>query len=88
MTFTDDEPALTAGSLSALVAAGIAVAVAFGAPITTDQKEAILGLVAVVAPIAVALLVRPHVVPVAHLTETVAEARVEAAEHGRIHSAG
>lgn len=67
MNFSDNEPAITAGSIVALVGAVIAVAIAFGAPITPEQKEAVLGLVAVVAPILVALLVRPHVTPQAKI---------------------
>lgn len=69
MSFTDNEPALTAGSVVAIVAAIVAVAIAFGAPITQQQKDAILTLVAAIAPIAVALLVRPHVTPVAKLED-------------------
>lgn len=69
MTFPDNEPAITAAGASALVAAILALAVAFGAPITSEQKEAILGTAAVVAPIVVALLVRPHVTPQAHIDQ-------------------
>ena len=67
MSFPDNEPAITAGGLSALVAAVIALLVAFGAQITTEQREATLGLVAVLAPVAVAVLIRPHVIPVAKI---------------------
>ena len=67
MNFSDNEPAITAGSIVALVGAVIAVAIAFGAPITPEQKEAVLGLVAVVAPILVAILIRPHVTPQAKI---------------------
>jgi hypothetical protein len=63
MTFTDQEPAITAGTVTALVAAVLALVAAFGLPLTEQQRDAILGLVAVVAPIAVALLVRPQVTP-------------------------
>lgn len=84
MSFGDNEPAITAGSISALVAAAIALAVAFGLPITTEQKEAVLGLVAVVAPIAVALLVRPHVVPQAKVDQVpIAKAALLQAEGGK-----
>lgn len=63
MTFPDNEPLVTGATVVALVTAILACAVAFGAPISTDQREAILGVVGVVAPIAVALLVRSHVTP-------------------------
>jgi hypothetical protein len=63
VTFSDQEPAVTAGTLTALVAALLALVAAFGLPVTPQQRDAILGLVAVVAPIAVALLVRPQVTP-------------------------
>lgn len=43
----DIEPVL----VSNLVAAAIAVAVAFGAPITQEQQQAVLGLVAVIVAI-------------------------------------
>lgn len=77
MTFTDNEPALTAGSISALAAAVIGLAVAFGAPVTAEQKEAILGLVAVVAPLAAVLLTRPHVTPTIKVDDHVAQAITE-----------
>lgn len=63
MSFTDSYPVITAGTVVAIVAALLAFGVAFGLPVTDQQREAILGLVAVVAPIAVALLVRPNVTP-------------------------
>lgn len=69
MSFPDAEPAITAGSITALVTAILGLLVAFGASITTEQREAILGLVAVLGPIAVALLIRPHVIPVAKVNE-------------------
>jgi hypothetical protein len=63
VTFPDQEPAITAGTITALVAALLALVAAFGLPVTPQQRDAILGLVAVVAPIAVAVLVRPQVTP-------------------------
>lgn len=77
MTFIDNEPAITAGSISALVAAVIGLAVAFGAPVTAEQKEALLGLVAVVAPLAAVLLTRPHVTPTIKAEEHVAQVLAE-----------
>lgn len=63
--FADNEPAVTAGGITALIAALLALGIAFGLPITDQQREAILGVVVIVAPLAVALLVRPHVTPTA-----------------------
>ena len=75
MSFPDNEPAITAGGLCALAAALLAVLAAFGLPITPDQQKAILGLVAVIAPIVVALLIRPHVTPQAHIDAVPVAAR-------------
>lgn len=81
MTFADREPVWTAGTIVALVTAAVAVAAAFGLPITDDQRTAILSLVGVLAPLAVMLLVRPNVVPVARIEATpVAEAALKRAE--------
>jgi predicted exporter len=86
LTFTDEEPAVTSGTIVALVTAVIALAVAFGAPITSMQKEAIIGVVGVVAPMVAVLLTRPHVTPTSKIAERIAEARVQAAEVARIRS--
>ena len=58
------EPVLTAASALAVVSAVIAVLVAFGVHLTDAQVAAILGLVGVVAPIALAFVVRSKVTPV------------------------
>lgn len=58
------EPLVTVGVITAFVAAVFAVLVSFGVPVTDEQQNAILSLIAVVAPIAVALLARPKVTPV------------------------
>ncbi len=63
MTFTDNEPLITGAGLSALAVALITLAVVFGVPITDQQKEAIVAVVGLIAPFAVAYLVRPHVTP-------------------------
>ncbi len=59
----ETEPLLTIAGVTALVAALIAVGAAFGLPLTTDQQTAVLGLVAVVAPIVVGLVARRKVQP-------------------------
>ena len=68
------EPLITIGTLTALVAAVVALLVAFGVPLTGDQREAILGAAAVVAPLVVAFLSRPKVTPNATVAELVEEA--------------
>jgi hypothetical protein len=55
------EPLLSVGTVTALVAAAIAVATAFGLPLNDEQRGAVLVLVAAVAPFAVALAGRKKV---------------------------
>jgi hypothetical protein len=58
------EPVLTVASITALVAATITVLAAFGLPLTNDQTQAILGLIAVAGPLVAALIARRKVTPV------------------------
>lgn len=58
-----NEPAVTIGSVTALVAAAITLLVAFGVDISTDQKAAIMGVVTIAAPIVAGLLIRRKVSP-------------------------
>jgi hypothetical protein len=58
-----NEPAVTIGGLTAAAAALIAVALAFGVPLTDGQQAAILGAVAVVGPLVAAFLTRARVTP-------------------------
>jgi hypothetical protein len=55
------EPLLSVGTVTAVVAAAIAVATAFGLPLNDEQRGAVLVLVAAVAPFAVALVARKKV---------------------------
>lgn len=55
------EPLWSVSSLTAAATALIALVVSFGLPITADQQTAILGVVAVVAPIVVAVAGRRKV---------------------------
>ncbi|MEU7617174.1 hypothetical protein AB0B27_13920 [Micromonospora rifamycinica] len=55
------EPLLTVGSLTALVTAVLALVVAFGLPVSDAQQTAILGVVAVVAPLVVMAVGRGRV---------------------------
>lgn len=53
------EPALWTG----IVQAALVLAVAFGAPLTTDQRDAILGVTAAALALVGAVVVRAHVTP-------------------------
>ncbi|WFE28058.1 hypothetical protein O7623_02300 [Solwaraspora sp. WMMD791] len=55
------EPLWSVGGVTAVVTAVLAVVTAFGLPLTDAQQAAILGLVAVVAPLVVALIGRTRV---------------------------
>ena len=55
------DPARIVGQIGAVVVAVLALLVAFGVPISDGQREAILGIVAALAPIVVAELIRYHV---------------------------
>lgn len=57
------EPLISISSIVAGATAIIALLVAFGVPLTEDQKVAILGLVGVLAPVIVALVTRGKVTP-------------------------
>lgn len=56
-TYTGD-PSAQGGTVGALVAAVIALLVAFGVPISSEQTVAVLGAVAVAGPPLTALLIR------------------------------
>lgn len=58
------EPLVTVASATALVAAVVALVVAFGVPLTDEQQTAILGLASVVAPLVVGFVARRRVTPV------------------------
>ena len=59
------EPLLTKASWTALVVAVIAVAVAFGLPLTDEQQKSLIALAGVLSPIAAAVWARGQVTPVA-----------------------
>ena len=63
------EPLISISSIVAAATAIIALLVAFGVPLTEDQKVAILGLVGVIAPVIVALVTRGRVTPNAAVVE-------------------
>jgi hypothetical protein len=55
---TDKEPALIVGTIMAIVAAGLTFAQEFGVDLTDGQQDAIKNLVAVLAPLIAALIIR------------------------------
>ena len=63
------EPLISVSSIVAAATAVVALLVAFGVPLTEDQKVAILGVVGVVAPVIVALVTRGKVTPNAAVVE-------------------
>ena len=63
------EPLISVSSIVAAATAVVALLVAFGVPLTEDQKVAILGLVGVIAPVIVALVTRGRVTPNAAVVE-------------------
>ena len=66
------EPLITIASMTALVAALIALATSFGLDLTGDQQAAIMGVLAVAAPFAVAFAGRSQVYSVStvdHMSE-------------------
>jgi len=63
------EPLISISSIVAGATAIVALLVAFGVPLTEDQKVAILGLVGVLAPVIVALVTRGRVTPNAAVVE-------------------
>lgn len=56
-----EEPALSVGSITAAVTAVIALLVAYGFDISDQQQTAILGVVAVLAPVIAAAVTRSKV---------------------------
>ncbi|MFV2094812.1 hypothetical protein ACFHW1_04885 [Micromonospora sp. LOL_014] len=55
------EPLWSVGGITAAVTAFLSLVVAFGVDLTADQQTAILGVAAVLAPLAVALVGRSRV---------------------------
>ena len=56
-----EEPAVSVGSITAAVTAVITLLVAYGADINQEQQTAILGVVAVIAPVIVGIVTRSRV---------------------------
>lgn len=77
------EPVLNAQIISTFVAAIITCLVAFNVPITEDQRNALLGLVAAVCAIFFggAVIARSNVVPVAKVERIESEAMARGAQN-------
>ncbi|MDI5942547.1 hypothetical protein ABUL04_27450 [Micromonospora harpali] len=69
------EPLLTVGGVTAAGAAVLSLLVAFGLPVSADQQTALLGLVAVLAPLVVAVLARGRVYSPATVADLLARHR-------------
>ena len=59
-----NEPAVKVGTYTAVVAALLTLLTAFGLNLSDAQTAAVLGFVAVVAPLVAAFITRRHVTPV------------------------
>lgn len=75
---THTDPSGLFGTAGTLVAAVIALLVAFGVPLTPDQTQAILGVLAAAGPAVVAWRIRRH----AYAPETVDDVRTAAYRSG------
>lgn len=73
----DREPSAIIGFITALVSAVLVFLQEFGVSLTDDQQDAIRGLVAVIAPLIAALIIRNFVVSPASAGEAVAIAKTE-----------
>ena len=67
-----NEPLITVATITSGVTAMLGLLVAFGVPVTQEQQDAILAVVAVVAPVVVALVGRGLVTPNGSVVERVA----------------
>ncbi len=75
----NEQPAAIVGTITAAVAAVIALVVAFGIDLTPDQQAAILSVAAVAAPLIAALFIRLRVwSPASHEAVIQRVRRVEA----------
>ena len=77
---TKTEPLITAATITAAAAAVLALLTAFSVPLTDDQRQAILSLVAILAPLAVGIAARGKVTPNTTVVEHVENGYVVAGE--------
>ena len=73
---SQEEPANLVGTITAAVTAGIALLVAYGFDISTEQQVAILGVVAVIAPVIAGIITRSKVYSPASAQRVANEAAV------------
>lgn len=71
MSFAD-EPALILSGGGAIVEAVVVLLIAFGVPITPEQKGAISALATVIITVATGVLIRTQVTPTSHVAATTA----------------
>lgn len=76
----DREPSAIIGFITALVSAVLVFLQEFGVSLTDGQQNAIRGIVAVVAPLVAAVIIRQFVVSPASAGEAVAIAKTEPSE--------
>lgn len=69
---TRGEPALTTGTITAVVAAAVTLLVAFGLDLSSDQVIAITAFVAVIAPLVSSVITRRQVIPSVEVAAQVA----------------
>jgi ABC-type multidrug transport system fused ATPase/permease subunit len=60
----NNEPAVTVGTITAVVSALLTLLAAFGLNLSADQTAAVVGVVAVLAPLVAAFITRRKVTPV------------------------
>lgn len=74
------EPLITVGTITAIVTTGLALLVAYGINVNNNQQAAILGVIAVLAPIVVAVVGRLKVWSPQSVRAVVQQARFEERE--------
>ena len=75
-----NEPLVTTATITAGTTAVLALLVAFGVPLSEAQQIAILGVAAVAAPLAVAVVARRLITPNGSIVESVSDGTVVAGE--------
>lgn len=76
MNITETQPVITSATITSLVTALLVLLVSFGLPITEDQRNAIISVVAIVAPLAVIWWAQRKTTPLADPKVTVEDGTV------------